>query len=305
MAAQPITSGYAVQPAGLALPRRGWKLGSAAWLLLPLLAFMILFFVLPLSSLVLNSVYVTEPGGVARLSLEHYIAFLTEEHYLKAIWTSLKVAFLATLVCLVIGYPLAYLMARSGSRAQIILLVIVFSPLFVGVVVRAFAWTVLLRSDGIINNALIWLGLIDAPMRLLFTETGLVIALVHVFLPLMVLPLASVIQRIDPALDEAAATLGAGGLRRTMKILLPLSIPGISAGCTMVFCMSISAYVIPTLVAGGRILTMPTQVARYFTITLDWSMGAAVAVILVLITTGVVIANVMLVERRGMKEAKS
>jgi putative spermidine/putrescine transport system permease protein len=276
-----------------------WGLRPAAWLMLPML-----FFILPLSGLAWNSVYVSEPGTTVatRFTLEHYTTLLTDAHYLRAMWTSLRVALLATIVCLIIGYPLAYLMARSHPRTQIILLVIVFSPLFVGVVVRAFAWTILLRSDGLINTMLMSVGLIDSPIRLLFTETGLIIALTHVFLPLMVLPLASVIQRIDPYLDEAGATLGATPLRRIVKILLPLSVPGISAGCAMVFCMSISAYVIPTLVAGGRILTMPVLVARNFTITMNWSAGAAAAIVLVIITTVAVAANVLIIERRKAGE---
>lgn len=285
-------------------PRRAfWGLRPAAWMALPGLLFMAVFFVLPLSTLVWASFHIYEPGSTTAtgFSLKYYVTLVTDPHYLKIMGTSLRVALGATLLCLVIGYPLAYLMAVTGRtrpRIQTALLVIVFAPLFVGVVVRAFAWTVLLRSDGLINNLLMWLGLIDAPLRLLFTETGLVIALTHVFLPLMVLPLASVIQKIDPNLAQAAETLGAPPLTRFLRILLPLSIPGISAGCAMVFCMSISAYVIPTLVAGGRILVMPVIIAKNFTVTLDWSVGAAAAVVLVLVTTAVVALNTLIVERR-------
>lgn len=286
--------------------RTFWRLHPAAWTALPGLLFMVVFFVLPLSTLVWASFHVYEPGATiaSGVSLEYYVAVLTDPHYLRIMGTSLRVALWATLLCLVLGYPLAYLMAVSGRtrpRLQTALLVIVFAPLFIGVVVRAFAWTVMLRSDGLVNNMLLWLGVIDAPLRLLFTETGLVIALTHVFLPLMVLPLASVIQKIDPNLAEAAETLGAPPFTRFLRILLPLSIPGISAGCAMVFCMSISAYVIPTMVAGGRLLVMPVIIAKNFTVTLDWSIGAAAAVVLVVVTTAVVALNTLIVERRTLQ----
>lgn len=299
-----LTPGQPVLP-GVAR-RTFWNLHPAAWTALPGLLFMAVFFVLPLSTLVWASFHVYEPGATTAsgFSLKYYAAIITDPHYLRIMGTSLRVALLATLLCLAIGYPLAFLMAVTGRtrpRLQTALLVIVFAPLFIGVVVRAFAWTVLLRSDGLVNNTLLRLGLIDAPLRLLFTETGLVVALTHVFLPLMVLPLASVIQKIDPNLAEAAETLGAAPLTRFLRILLPLSIPGISAGCAMVFCMSISAYVIPTMVAGGRLLVMPVIIAKNFTVTLDWSIGAAAGVVLVLVTTAVVTLNTLIVERRTLQ----
>ena len=276
----------------------------AAWLLAPALLVMIVFFALPLSTLAWASLHIYEPGSTVAsgFSLKYYVAVLTDPHYLTITGTSLRVSAAATLVCLVIGYPVAYLMAVAGRERpwlQMLLLVVVFAPLFVGVVVRAFAWTIMLRSDGMINNLLLWLGLIDAPVRLLFTEAGLVMALTHVFLPLMILPIASVIQKIDPNLDEAAQTLGAAPLERVTKVLLPLSLPGISAGCAIVFCMSISAYVIPTLVAGGRLLVMPVVIAKDFMVTMNWSAGAAMAVVLVALTTLTVAVNTLFFERRA------
>lgn len=276
----------------------------AAWLFAPPLLFMIAFLALPLSTLVWASVHIYEPGSTvpSGFSLRYYVSVLTDSHYLTIIGTSLRVAAAATLVCLVVGYPVAYLMAVAGRERpwlQMLLLVVVFTPLFVGVVVRAFAWTVMLRSDGVVNNLLIWLGLISAPVRLLFTETGLVIALAHVFLPLMILPVASVIQKIDPSLDEAAQTLGAPPFTRVLRVLLPLSLPGVSAGCAIVFCMSISAYVIPTLVAGGRLLVIPVVIAKDFMVTMNWSAGAAMAVVLVVLTSMVVALNTLFFERRA------
>ena len=277
----------------------GPRAARSAWLLLPALLFMLVCFLAPLSVLIWGSVHVDEPGiDVSNhFTLRYYAALLGDPHYLKTMGRSLRVALLATVVCLLLGYPLAYLLARAPARVQLVLLIIVFSPLFVGVVVRAFAWSIMLRSDGPVNGLLRALGLIEAPVRLLFTETGLVMALTHVFLPLMVLPIASVIQRIDPHIDAAGATLGGGPLRRFVYLLLPLSLPGVAAGCTLVFCLSISAYVIPTLVAGERLLVMPVLVAQNFGITMNWSRGSAAAVVLVLLTVAVIVANSLVVER--------
>lgn len=271
-----------------------------AWLLAPAGIFVALFFLAPLSVLLWTSVHASQPGldAPGRFTLAYYTALLSDAHFLKTTGTSLRVATIATLVCLVIGYPLAYLVARASRRVQTLLLIVVFSPLFVGVVVRAFAWTIMLRSDGLVNKTLLALGAIESPVRLLFTESGLVMALTHVFLPLMVLPIASVIQRIDPHLDEAGATLGATRLRRFVFIMLPLSLPGVTAGCALVFCLSISAYAIPTLVAGERVLVVPVLVAQSFGVTMNWPRGSAAAVLLVVLTAGIILAHTALVERR-------
>lgn len=282
----------------------GKGLGPSAWLLLPTLLFVLLFFLAPLSLLAWGSLHVYEPGVDVsnRFTLAYYSSLLTDPHYLKTLWTSLRVAVAATLVCLLLGYPLAYLIARASAGAQLVLLIIVFAPLFVGVVVRAFAWSIMLRSDGLVNTVLLALGLVKAPVRLLFTEAGLIMALTHVFLPLMVLPVASVIQRIDPHLDEAGATLGAAPLRRFFYLLLPLSLPGVAAGCALVFCLSISAYVIPTLVAGERLLVMPVLVAQNFGITMNWPRGSAAAIVLVALTSVVIVVNSLATERKRRNE---
>ena len=302
------TAAARVAPASGPADQAPRRLRPAAWALAPALAFMMLFFIVPLSALVAASFRAIEPGTTSGggFTLSNYAALLTDAHSLKIMWASLRVSLQATVVCLGLGYPLAVLMAslaRTRPRLQVALLVVVFAPLFVGVVVRAFAWTVLLRSDGVINNLLLWSGIVNQPVRLLFTEAGLVLAMTHVFLPLMVLPIASVIQKIDPNLDEAAQTLGATPLRRFFKVLLPLSVPGICAGAALVFCMCISAYVIPTLVAGSRVLVMPITIARRFMVTMDWAQGAAAAVLLVAMTIAVVLANEFIVQ--GRRAARS
>ena len=167
-------------------------------------------------------------------------------------------------------------------------------PLSVGVVVKAFSWTILLRSDGVVNRFLVAVGALDAPVRLLFTETGLVLGAVNVFLPFMVLPIFSVVKVIDPRLLEAATTLGASPLYRFFRVTLPLTMPGVIAGVAFVFSMSVSMYVIPTLLMGDRFKTLSVLIARSFLFMRDRSLGSTVSVVLLLIAVAVVLASALL-----------
>lgn len=184
--------------------------------------------------------------------------------------------------------------APRRPALQGFLLAALILPLSVGVVVKAFAWTILLRSDGLLNRLLLLAGLADAPVRLLFTETGLVLGAVHVFLPFMVLPIFSVVKLIDPSLVDAAATLGAGPLYRFRRVTLPLTMPGVIAGVAFVFSMSVSMYVIPTLLMGDRFKTLSVLIARSFLFMRDRPLGSTVAVVLLLVAVAVVVASAWL-----------
>jgi putative spermidine/putrescine transport system permease protein len=254
-----------------------------AVLLTPALLFLAVFFVAPML-LLLRESFVVGSGGEKALSLAQYARFLSSPEYLSVLWSSMRLGLIVTVVCLLAGYPLAYGMARFGSVWQTAILVIIVSPLVVSVVVRTFAWQILLRNQGPINNALMALGIIDEPLRLLFAPAGVVIGLVHVYLPFMVLPLAAAIEKIDPRLEEASKTLGANALQRFATVVLPLSAPGIGAGAALVFTASVSAYVTPALLGGERVLVMPTLVAQQILVLLDWSFGAAMASILTAVT---------------------
>jgi putative spermidine/putrescine transport system permease protein len=170
-------------------------------------------------------------------------------------------------------------------------------PLSVGVVVKAFAWTILLRSDGIVNRLLLAVGIVEAPVRLLFTESGLVLGAVNIFLPFMVLPIFAVVKLIDPRLLDAAATLGASPLHRFVRVTLPLTMPGVVAGIAFVFSMSVSMYVIPTLLMGDRFKTLSILVARSFLFMRDRSLGSTVSVVLLVIAVAVVVASALLARR--------
>ena len=210
---------------------------------------------------------------------------------------TIRSAGLITLICLVAGYPAAFALARAAGLLQAALLAALVLPLSVGVVVKAFAWTILLRSDGVVNRALVGLGAVDAPVRLLFTESGLVLGAVNVFLPFMVLPIFSVVKLIDPRLLDAAATLGSSPLHRFFRVTLPLTMPGVIAGVAFVFSMSVSMYVIPTLLMGDRFKTLSVLIARSFLFMRDRSVGSTASVMLLLIAVAVVVASALLTRR--------
>jgi putative spermidine/putrescine transport system permease protein len=254
-------------------------------LLLPPLLFLVMFFIVPMALFLREGFVAVDPHSAARtLSFGNYVHFLGSPDYLKVLWNTLRLGVIVTFLCLLLGYPLAYAMVRFGPRWQRWILVAVISPLMVSVVIRTFAWQVILRNRGPLNDFLIATGIVHSPLRLLFTFTGVVIGLVHVFLPYMVLPLASVIEKMDTRLEEAARSLGANVFRRFFEVVLPLSMPGILAGSMLVFTASVSAYVVPELLGGERVQVVPTMVTQQILILLDWQFGAAMATILIMLT---------------------
>lgn len=264
---------------------RGMRFYAPAVLLGPGLVFMLLAFALPLATMVLYS-FTHADGG---FTLGHYLRFLGDGHYRAALWSSLRLAFLVTLLSLLVGYPLAYAMARLGNLWRNTILIVIVLPLMISVVIRTFAWQILLRDSGPINQFLLWTGIVDEPVRLLFAEAGVVIGLLHVYLPFMVLPLAASIERIGRNLEEAAMILGASSARRFLEVILPLSVPGMAAGATLVFTASISAYVTPALLGGEGVQVMPTMVAQQILTLLDWSFGSAISMILTGVSLSILI----------------
>lgn len=261
-------------------------------LALPATLYMLAAFAIPLALLLLTSV--SRPEG---LSLAAYREFLADDYSWKVIGNTLGVALQVTLIALIIGYPVAFALARASGLVQAVLLIALVLPLSVGVVVKAFSWSILLRSNGVVNSALVGLGIVDQPVRLIFTETGLVIGAVNVFLPFMVLPIYSVVKLIDQRLVEAASTLGSSPWHRFHKVVWPLTVPGVIAGVSFVFSMAVSMYVIPSLLIGERYQTLSTLIARSFLFMRDRPRGAAIAVLLLLIALTVVLASAWLARR--------
>jgi len=202
-----------------------------------------------------------------------------------------------TLLCLLIGYPTAFALAWSSGWSQLILLAAIVLPLSVGVVVKAFAWQIVLRRDGIVSLTMVKLGIWSEPMRLLFTEAGLVLGASNVFLPFMILPIYSVIKLIDPRLNEAGATLGATPFYRFRRIVLPLTLPGILTGVVFVFSLSIAMYVIPSLLIGDRFQTLATLIGRSFLFMRNEQLGSTTALVLLALAVFVVAGSGILARR--------
>lgn len=260
----------------------------------PAVAYLLLLYALPLLWLLAKSF--SGPDG---LTLRPYVDFFGEPFNWRVVWNTLSVALWVTLVCLAIGYPAAFALARAGTAVQIAMLVAIVLPLSVGVVVKAFAWQIVLRRDGVVSQLLVGIGLWDEPQRLLFTETGLVLGAANIFLPFMILPIYSVVKLIDPRLLEAGATLGAAPVYRFVKIMVPLTLPGVVSGIAFVFSMSVSMYVIPSLLIGDRFQTLSTLTGRSFLFMRNEQLGSTTAVILLALAVGVVVGSSWLARRLG------
>ncbi len=265
-----------------------------AWLAAPALVFLAIFYALPLLYLLARSVM-----GPQGFTLALFQAFFADDYNWRVIGNTLRIAALVTLVCLVIGYPVAIALARARGLMQVLLLTAIILPLSVGVVVKAFAWQIVLRRDGAIAKLLVATGIWDEPQRLLFTEPGLVIGAANVFLPFMILPIYSVVKLIDPKLSEAAATLGASPLYRFRKVVLPLTMPGIVSGMAFVFSLATSMFVIPSLLMGDRFQTLATLTGRSFLLMRNEALGSATAVVLLVLAVSIVVGSAILAKRIG------
>lgn len=264
------------------------------WLAAPAVAWLGLVYAVPLAFLLARSV--TGPNG---FTLGLFAAFFADPYSWRVIGNTLRIAVMVTLVSLVIGYPVAIAMARAKGIAQAILLVAIILPLSVGVVVKAFAWQIVLRRDGVISKLLVATGIWDEPQRLLFTEGGLVLGAANVFLPFMILPIYSVVKLVDPRLTEAGATLGASPFYRFRRILLPLTLPGIVSGIAFVFSMAVSMFVVPSLLIGDRFQMLATLTGRAFLLMRDEALGSTTAVVLLIIAVSIVLASTWLARRIG------
>ncbi len=266
-----------------------------ALLAAPGLLYLAALYALPLALLLAESLRDAEGA----LSFAAYVDFFADPFNRGVLWRTLRVAALTTLLALALAYPTALALARARGWTQTAILVAMVLPLSVGVIVKAFAWSILFRANGAINGALMGLGVIDAPIRMLFTETALIIGAANVFLPFMALPIYAVMRQLSPALPEAAATLGAGPFFRFFRVTLPLTLPGVIAGSAFTFSLSLSMYVIPSLIVGERQQTLSMLIARSFLFLRDEQLGATISAILLLIAIAVVLGSSWLAGRAG------
>jgi putative spermidine/putrescine transport system permease protein len=268
----------------------------ACGLAAPAVAILLGLFVLPLALLLAASV-----SGPSGFTLAEYGKLLGTSFYLGVIWNSLRLALLTTAIALAIGYPAAFAIARARGALRSLLLASLFLPLAASVIVKAFAWTILLRSDGIVNETLLTLGIISEPIRMIFTEAALIVGSVNIFLPFMILPIYTVVTQIDSRLTDAAATLGASPVVAFLKVVVPLTVPGIVAGVALVFSLSVSAYVVPTLLVGERYPTLSTTIAKAYLLARQPAFGAAAGVILLVIAVAVVALSARLSRTGGAR----
>ncbi|MGQ0572506.1 MAG: ABC transporter permease [Armatimonadota bacterium] len=264
-------------------------LGRSPVLLAPALLFLVGLFVLPLVFLAAIGVLPVQGTTIVwqRPDFGPYLRYVTDPFYQRVTLRTVEMAAGVTLACLILGFPFAYVFTRARPGWQTLLLVLVISPILTGTVVRSYGWLVILGRRGLLNDVLLWTGLIDTPLRVLFTMQGVIIALTQVMLPFMVLPIISVLARQNPALYDAALGLGASRAQAVRHVILPLSLPGILAGSALVFVLAFASFTTPALVGGGNFLILPTLIYQQTQQSLDW--GVLSAISFVLFATSVVV----------------
>lgn len=258
------------------------------------------FFLVPVLMLLPTSFGEMIPGaGMAKgvWTLENYTRIVTDDYYREVIWRTLGLGLFVTLACLLLGYPLAYLIARGPERWRVPLILLVIFPMMLNLVVRSFGWIALLSNRGLVNNLLMQLGLISAPLKLMFNLTGLMIGLTHIYLPFMVLMLVAAIRNVPRDVEAAAATLGSSRLHVFSSVTLPLSAPGILAGSILVFVLTISALVTPRMLGGPTYKVMATLIYDEYMQLLDWPSGSALSFALTLMAVGIIWLSSRLTKR--------
>lgn len=269
------------------------------WMIVPAVVLLGGFLILPYVSIVVMSFREASTRAVYGdgFTVEHYATIVRDPFIWGIVWRSLRMGLIVTVVTLLLGYPVAYHLARTRSRWASLLYICVISPLLVGLVVRTFAWLIILSNAGVANTALRWTGLIERPIQFLNTPLGVTIALIHVFLPFVILPLLGNLQAINPEVAMAGRSLGASRARTFLKVTLPLSMPGIQAGAILVFVLSISAYVTPAMLGGTQGRTMAVLVVQYLVDNFRWPAGAALAIFMATITLSIIVLYLRLTSR--------
>lgn len=268
---------------------------SRAWLLLmPSAAIYIVAFFLPLALLAIASFMPSELAGGkpnAMLTLGHYRAFFQDGVTGAIFLSTVRLAIVVTIACLLLGYPLALYMRRSSPRHRAILLLIVVSPLLTSVIVRNVAWLLVLGREGLINAALRAAGLIDAPLPLVYNTFGVVVGVTHVYLSFLVLPVFGSLLAINPAIEESAASLGASPFQVFIRVTLPLTLPGAIAGATLVFILTMGVYLTPVIMGGSFVTTLPMVITDLIRNQFEWSKASAFAIILLFFVTLIMILS--------------
>jgi putative spermidine/putrescine transport system permease protein len=259
---------------------------TAALMLAPAGLLFLLFFAIPFGVMAMMSLLTANPlvQSNAGFTLQHYERIAGDIFYAEVLWQTLRLGLLTTVLSLLLGYPLAFLIARARRPlTRTLLLMAVIAPMVMGLVVRTYAWLGMFSNTGVINGTLMKLGIIAEPLAILGSEAAVVVALCHIYVPFMILTLTGVIARIDPKLEEAARGMGASRIRAFLEVTLPLSAPGILAGALLVFALAISAYVTPIVIGGYEILTLPMLIFQQVSSSFNLGFAGALGVVLLIV----------------------
>ena len=254
------------------------KIGFHGLLLIPSLAFLLVIFVYPLSLILLKSFIDPVP------TLKHYLQFFGNPTYFKVLLITFKISLTVTLLSLLLGYPIAYLLSRVSDKTRNYLMILVLIPFWTSLLVRNYAWMVFLGREGVLNRILVGLGLIESPLGLLHTTFAVNVGMVHMMLPFMILAILGVMKGIDLGLLKAAASLGAGSFQTFVRVYFPLTLPGVAAGSLLVFIFSLGFFITPALLGGRGDMMISMLIEAQVSELLNWGFGSALAVIL-LVTT--------------------
>ena len=241
-----------------------------------------------------------DENGVPRITVDNYIFLLTDKLYIVTYLKSVFMAAVATVLCLLLGFPMAYAIARSDASTRNILLLLIILPFWISFLLRVYAWMGLLNNYGVVNNLLLWLGLIDRPLQLIYTDLAIYIGLVYSYLPFMVLPLYATLERMDPDLVEASQDLGASPSQAFRDVTWPLARPGVIAGCLLVFIPAMGEYVIPYLLGGPESLMIGRVLFDEFFVNRDWPLASSVAIVLLLL----LVAPIVFLQRHRREEVE-
>ena len=278
------------------------------WLLMFFLAPFIIVIKISLAESLIASppytpLYERSEDGVLtiRVIFENYSYLWEDDLYINSYLNSLKIASISTVLCLLIGYPMAYGITRSSPTAKNVLLMLIILPFWTSFLLRVYAWMGLLADQGTINSLLIWLGVIDEPIRMLYSELAVYIGIVYSYLPFMILPLYANMEKLNMSLNEAAADLGAKPTIAFLTVTLPLTVPGIIAGSLLVFIPATGEFVIPDLLGGGNVLMIGRILSDEFNSNSDWPIASAVAIVLLI----VLVLPMMLYQRIQARERQN
>lgn len=261
------------------------------WLSVPYGIWALVFSIAPILIIAVYSFCSRSAYGniVYEFTSENYGKFL-EPIYINVLWRSVLLATQSTLACFILGYPMAMIIAKSTMKKRNIMVMLFVLPLWTNFLLRTYAWMVLLRDQGVINQFLIYIGIIDEPLKLLYSHNAVLLGMVYNFLPFMVLPIYSVLSKLDNSLVEAAEDLGAPPWQVFLKVIFPLSLPGVISGAIMVFMPAVSTFVISDLLGGGQTVLLGNLIQNQFLVARNWQFGSAISmimIIMILITMGI------------------